>query len=336
MKLMTKEQFEKKHGRVYHNGIHIDHAPNDDLKAELLAEYQPEHRWMIAKHFPGSHFCSLGLHDLKIIFDNLKEETNANVIHYYLRYLDHRYFSCGWGWFSRGGQGLSTHNRSVSDIDKNERAEGVKVIKLFKEKFQEFGYYPKYGKMQYMNDLIVIYGGKVDNAREDSEARKRLRDREIASDNDELIDQKVRSMCDQGENTCDKNDKYGHDVFDRQKNIETKEDLKNWLFEVSAVIGLIATPTKTYPDMMTMKTFRKVLEMFNIDLSDIMTDDRGELVPFESYEEDDKIHEIVSFFRQASRRVDCLLFANMRDIKKPGVVQSIKNAVSKSVLSPSH
>lgn len=166
-KLLTNEQFIEKHqlSMAFRRSLFVDGMIcGRNFETELKSKLQPEHRWEIVTNFPDSHFGMIDIEKLEKVFSSLKKESNHEVLNYYLSVLDHRFFSMGWGWFERGGRGLSTFSRKASDISEKEKQTAVKTLKLLKKQFCEFGYRPVYGSIDIINTFIRIYGGTVKSA----------------------------------------------------------------------------------------------------------------------------------------------------------------------------
>lgn len=160
---MLKSEFEKRHGRVYDTA-----AVDSDITSRLVKKYdltnpnQPASIWHIVKNMPNSHFSNLDLEAIQEIFKHLENVAPKELRDYYLNKLDHRFFSNGWGWFSRSGHGLNTSPRNVSDIPKTEKETAVRVLKCLKRGFSKYHYHPVYGKTEYIDNLIKRYGGTTD------------------------------------------------------------------------------------------------------------------------------------------------------------------------------
>lgn len=167
---MLRKDFEARHGSVHSKNAIIDHITTDANKYGLTSDNQPAHIWHIVQNMPHSHFSVLDLDGLRIIFENLKHESRKPVRDYYLEILDHRFFSSGWGWFSRGGRGLSTFPRDITDIPAEERAVAVKVLRTLRNGFENNKYKTKYSNKKYINQLIVSYGGTIGNSKAAFEA----------------------------------------------------------------------------------------------------------------------------------------------------------------------
>ena len=158
---MIKSEFEKRHGKIQYSNA-VVHWPNETTKKYNMAdEDQPAHIWYIVQNMPESHFGRLNLQSIQTIFKYLAQEPRKPVRDYYLGVLDHRFFSDGWGWFSRHGYGLSTSDRNIYQIPEEERNLAVKVLKCLKNGFKKFNFKPKYSDAKYINKLITEYGGTL-------------------------------------------------------------------------------------------------------------------------------------------------------------------------------
>lgn len=177
---MLKKDFEARHGRIPTRDAVIDYLPDTLIKYNLQSDYQPAHIWHIVQNMPGSHFSILDLEGLRTIFENLRYEQRKPVRDYYLGILDHRFFSSGWGWFSRGGRGLSTFTREIKDIPAEERALALKVLRTLRNGFDNNKYKPKYGTKKRINYYISAYGGAVNGSKksyEDAQVKLMLADK---------------------------------------------------------------------------------------------------------------------------------------------------------------
>ena len=169
---MLKKDFEARHGRIPTRDAVIDYLPDTLIKYNLQSDSQPAHIWHIVQNMPGSHFSILDLEGVRTIFENLRYEQRKPVRDYYLGILDHRFFSSGWGWFSRGGRGLSTFTREIKDIPAEERALALKVLRTLRNGFDNNRYKPKYGTKKRINYYISAYGGAVNSSKKSYEDAK--------------------------------------------------------------------------------------------------------------------------------------------------------------------
>lgn len=162
---MLKSEFEKRHGAIYRyrDAIVDGYITEFTKKYDLENLDQPAPVWHVVKNMPDSHFSVLDLGAIQEIFEHAGDIQPKELRNYYLRTLDHRFFSSGWGWFSRGGRGLSTFERSISQIPDDEKKVAVRVLKCLKHGFTKLNYRPVYGKTVYINRLIREYGGTIDS-----------------------------------------------------------------------------------------------------------------------------------------------------------------------------
>ena len=177
---MLKKDFEARHGRIPTRDAIIDYLPDTLIKYNLQSDSQPAHIWHIVQNMPGSHFSILDLEGVRTIFENLRYEQRKPVRDYYLGILDQRFFSSGWGWFSRGGRGLSTFTREIKDIPAEERALALKVLRTLRNGFDNNRYKPKYGTKKRINYYISAYGGVVNSSKksyEDAQVKLMLADK---------------------------------------------------------------------------------------------------------------------------------------------------------------
>ena len=161
---MLKSEFEKRHGRIYayKDAIVDGYISPLAKKYDLMNDDQPAPVWHVVKNMPDSHFGHLNLESIQEIFNHLENIKSKELRNYYLGVLDHRFFSNGWGWFSRGGHGLSTSPRSISEIPKSERETAVRVLRCLKRGFSKYNYHPIHGKKEIIDTLIKRYGGTTD------------------------------------------------------------------------------------------------------------------------------------------------------------------------------
>lgn len=159
---MLKSDFEKRHGRIwYRDAIVAGYITELTKKYDLENLDQPAAVWHVVQNMPDSHFSHLDLGAIQIIFKYVDDIKPKQLRNYYLGTLDHRFFSHGWGWFSRGGRGLSTSERSVSEIPEDEKKTAVRVLKCLKLGFSKCGYHAIYGKKSVIDSYIKEYGGKI-------------------------------------------------------------------------------------------------------------------------------------------------------------------------------
>jgi len=158
---MLKSEFEKRHGKIYGYRDAIVDGRLTDLteKYDLQNQDQPASIWYVVQNMPGSHFTKLDLKAVQTIFEHLDNVNPKELRDYYLHTLDHRFFSSGWGWFSRGGQGGSTFVRPVSKFSEDDKKLAVRVLKCLKRGFKKYKYSPVYGNTKLINTLIMDYGG---------------------------------------------------------------------------------------------------------------------------------------------------------------------------------
>lgn len=127
----------------------------------LTTEAPTKIRTQIVMLMPDSHFYDLHPDRIKAILELIKQEQNADVRRHYLSILDHRLFNDGWGWFWRGGRGLSTLTREIKDIPATEKADALQVLRTVKAFYRDLNFKPKYGTTAIINDYIRAYGGRV-------------------------------------------------------------------------------------------------------------------------------------------------------------------------------
>ena len=172
---MLKSEFEKRHGRIwgYSNAIVTGYITEFTKKYDLENKNQPAPVWHVVKNMPDSQFTVLDLGAIQEIFKHLENVQPKPVRDYYLKTLDHRFFASGWGWFSRGGRGLSTFPRSISEIPDDEKKLAVRVLKCIKQGFMKYNYKAIYGRPERIKSLIKEYGGAVDGKMANYRAAKK-------------------------------------------------------------------------------------------------------------------------------------------------------------------
>lgn len=160
---MLKSEFEKRHGKIYgyRNAIVDGWITPLTKKYDLENMDQPASIWHIVQNMPDDHFGKLDLKAIQTIFEHLGNVNPKELREYYLKTLDHRFFSSGWGWFDRGGRGLSTFVRPIEKIPEDEKKLAVRVLKCLKQGFKKYRYSPAYGNIKYIDSLILSYDGTL-------------------------------------------------------------------------------------------------------------------------------------------------------------------------------
>lgn len=133
----------------------------------LVSSDQPAHIWHIVNNIPDDHFTRIDVKPVREVFKYLAMEKRKPVRDYYLSVLADRYFSSGWGWFSRSGSSLSGWHRNFSDIPDSERREALKVLHVLKHGFKKYRYRPKLrGRDIVIDHYIALYGEHTQQKKE--------------------------------------------------------------------------------------------------------------------------------------------------------------------------
>ncbi len=175
---MLKAEFEKRHGKVFSNKAAIG-VRNLEIeeKYNLYNDDQPAPIWYIVQAMPDEHFKIIDLSKIKTIFEYVGQIKHKDLRNYYLAVLEDRFFSNGWGWFSRLGESLASRPRwnSVYEMPEATRLQALKALRCLKRGFMKHHYDGTYVDIYHINHLIQEYGGKkVDKKQTVQKATEKL------------------------------------------------------------------------------------------------------------------------------------------------------------------
>lgn len=161
--VMLKTEFEKKHGKVSSNKATIGVKNlGVEKKYNLYKDDQPAAIWYIVQAMPDERFKVIDLSKIKTIFECVGQIKHKDLRDYYLAVLEDRFFSNGWGWFTRLGESLSARPRwnSVYAMPEVTRLQALKALRCLKRGFMKYHYNGTYVDIYHINHLIQEYGGK--------------------------------------------------------------------------------------------------------------------------------------------------------------------------------
>lgn len=173
---MLKKEFERRHGSIsYHDatagGNGYVKLPQ---KHNLLDEDQPAAIWYIAQNMPFEKFSVLKVEPLRIIFEHMTEIKEKEVRDYYLGLIARQYLNTPYGWFARGGRGLYSSSRELSDLHDSEKKVALTVLRILKREFMKYHYRDSNFNIHHINSMIRDLGGAQDTVKSFETAKAEL------------------------------------------------------------------------------------------------------------------------------------------------------------------